>query len=128
VLTTDRHGAFSFRSVKPAGYPVPIDGPAGVLLKAQTRHNMRPAHLHFLIYKPGWKTIASQIYVPDDPHLETDSQFGVTRTLIGNFVCHDDKAPVPDVQPPWYSLEFTFEIEPGEARRPIPPITSKVAA
>jgi catechol 1,2-dioxygenase len=128
VLTTDRHGAFSFRSVKPAGYPVPIDGPAGVLLKAQKRHNMRPAHLHFLIYKPGWKTIASQICVPDDPHLETDSQFGVTRTLIGNFVRHDDKAPVPDVEPPWYSLEFTFEIEPGEARRPIPPITSKVAA
>ena len=38
-----------FRSVKPAGYPIPIDGPVGDLLRAQGRHNMRPAHLHFLI-------------------------------------------------------------------------------
>ena len=30
------------------------------LLRAQGRHNMRPAHLHFLIHKPGFKTIASQ--------------------------------------------------------------------
>jgi catechol 1,2-dioxygenase len=129
VFTTDRSGAFWFRSVKPAGYPVPNDGPAGLILKAQKRHNMRPAHLHFMVYKPGWKTIASQVYVPDDPHLETDSQFGVTRALVGNYLRHDDEpAPAPDVTGPWYSLEFTFEIEPGEARRPIPPITAKVAA
>ena len=78
-FTTAADGSFGFRSVKPAGYPVPTDGPTGALLAAQRRHNMRPAHLHFLIYKPGFKTIASQVYDPEDPHLETDSQFGVTR-------------------------------------------------
>ena len=46
---------------------------------------MRPAHLHFLIHKPGFKTIASQVYDPEDPHLETDSQFGVTRALIADY-------------------------------------------
>ena len=56
----------SFRSVKPAGYPIPVDGPVGDLLRAQGRHNMRPAHLHFLAYKPGYKTLVSQIYPPDD--------------------------------------------------------------
>jgi catechol 1,2-dioxygenase len=111
-------GSFRFRSVKPAGYPVPIDGPNGVLLGAQKRHNFRPAHLHFIIYKPGYKTIASQVYDPEDPHLETDSQFGVTRALIGNFVKDGEG----------YTLEFTFVIEPGEARRPRPPISAKVAA
>jgi catechol 1,2-dioxygenase len=111
-------GSFSFRSVKPAGYPVPIDGPNGALLGAQKRHNFRPAHLHFIVYKPGYKTIASQVYDPEDPHLETDSQFGVTKALIGNFVKEADG----------YALEFTFVIEPGEARRPRPPITAKVAA
>ena len=68
-----------FRSIKPAGYPIPVDGPVGDLLRAQGRANMRPAHLHFLIYKPGFKTHISQVYSDDDPHLETDSQFGVTR-------------------------------------------------
>ena len=111
-------GSFSFTSVKPAGYPVPIDGPNGALLRAQKRHNFRPAHLHFLIYKPGYKTIASQVYDPEDPHLETDSQFGVTEALIGKFEREGEA----------YRLRFTFVIEPGEARRPQPPITQKVAA
>ena len=51
---TGADGAFSFHSVKPAGYPVPTDGPTGALLRAQGRHNMRPAHVHFLIYKEGF--------------------------------------------------------------------------
>ena len=63
-FTTDADGHFAFRSVKPAGYPIPVDGPTGDLLRAQGRHNMRPAHLHFLIYKPGFKTHVSQVYVP----------------------------------------------------------------
>jgi catechol 1,2-dioxygenase len=117
-FVTEADGSFRFRSVKPAGYPVPTEGPTGALLRAQKRHNMRPAHLHFLIHKPGFKTIASQVYDPEDPHLETDSQFGVTKALIGNFVRTDAG----------YSLEFTFVIEPGEARLPQPPITQKVAA
>ena len=118
IFTTQADGSFSFRSVKPAGYPVPIDGPTGALLGAQKRHNMRPAHLHFLIHKPGYKTIASQVYDPEDPHLETDSQFGVTRALIGNFIRTAEG----------YELIFTFVLEPGEARLPKAPITQKVAA
>jgi catechol 1,2-dioxygenase len=119
VFVTDADGRFGFTSVKPAGYPVPNDGPAGALLKAQKRHNMRPAHLHFLVYKPGYKTIASQVYVQDDPYLETDSQFGVTKALIGNYKKESDSS---------YSLEFTFVIEPGEARRPRAPISAKALA
>jgi catechol 1,2-dioxygenase len=115
---TDAAGAFGFESVKPAGYPVPVDGPNGALLQAQRRHNFRPAHLHFLIHKPGYKTIASQVYDPEDPHLETDSQFGVTRALIGNFIKEDGDG---------YRLEFTFVIEPGESRRPKAPITKKIS-
>ncbi len=127
-LTTGADGAFSFRSVKPAGYPVPTDGPTGALLRAQSRHNMRPAHLHFLIYKPGFKTIASQVYTNDDPYLETDSQFGVTRALIGDYVKHvDEPAPAADVRGPWYSLEHGFVLEPGESWLPKPPISQKVA-
>src|SRR5438477_6343975 len=54
TFTSDRDGHISFRSVKPAGYPIPVDGPVGDLLRAQGRHNMRPAHLHFLAVKDGF--------------------------------------------------------------------------
>src|SRR5580692_294895 len=126
TFTTDANGHIGFRSIKPSGYPIPVDGPTGDLLRAQGRANFRPAHLHFLIYKPGFKTHVSQVYTDDDPNLDTDSQFGVTRALIGHYVRHDNEpAPAPDVKGPWYSLEYTFEIEPGIAKMPRPPITAK---
>ena len=119
---TDGHGHFGFRSVKPAGYPIPIDGPVGDLVRATGRHHYRPAHLHFLIFKPGFKTLISQIYVNDDDKLETDVQFGVTRALVGDYVRHDEPAPAPDAAGEWYSLDQTFVMEPGKSRLPKPPI------
>jgi protocatechuate 3,4-dioxygenase beta subunit len=121
-FTTDAQGRFSFRSVKPAGYPIPIDGPVGDLVRATGRHHYRPAHLHFLIFKDGFKTLISQVYVNDDPRLDSDVQFGVTRALVGNYVRHDGAAPAPDVQGEWYSLGQTFVMEPGKSRLPKPPI------
>lgn len=125
-FTTDAKGHFAFRSVKPAGYPIPIDGPVGDLIRASGRHNYRPAHLHFLAFKQGFKTLVSQIYVPDDPVIETDVQFGVTRALLGDYVRHEpgEKAPASagDVTGEWYSLDQTFVMEAGESRLPRPPI------
>ncbi|HTZ01622.1 MAG TPA: dioxygenase [Xanthobacteraceae bacterium] len=125
-FTTDKNGEISFRSVKPAGYPIPIDGPVGELLRAAGRHNMRPAHLHFLVYKPGFKTLISQIYDPEDKNIESDVQFGVTRHLIGNYVKHDGACPgAADVKAPWYTIEHTFVMERGTAKLPRPPISGK---
>jgi len=129
-FVTDENGHIAFRSIKPAGYPIPVNGPVGELIKAQGRHNMRPAHIHFMIYKPGFKTQFSQVYSSDDPNLETDVQFGVTEALVGRYVLHDaasEPAPDPSLQGKWYSLEHHFVIEPGEARLPKPPITGKAA-
>lgn len=111
-FTTDAEGRFGFRSIRPAGYPVPTHGPAGDLLRAQGRHPFRPAHLHFLAFRPGYKTLITQVFVDDDQHLETDVVFGVTRHLIGDF----KKVEAG------YTLDYTFVMEPGEARLPTPPI------
>jgi len=82
-FVTDDAGRFHFRSVKPAGYPIPNDGPVGELVRAPRRHHYCPSHPHFMIYKPGFKTMISQIYVPDDEHIDSDVTFGVTRALLG---------------------------------------------
>lgn len=122
-FTTDAEGRFWFRSVKPAGYPVPTGGPVGELLRAQRRHCYRPAHLHFLAFKPGWKTLISQVFVDDDERLETDVVFGVTRHLIGKYERRTGETPpAPDVAGEWYSLHYDFVMEPGEAKLPHPPI------
>jgi catechol 1,2-dioxygenase len=122
-FTTDARGCFWFRTVMMTGYPIPTDGVVGRLLKLQNRHPFRPAHLHALIFKPGFKVLISQVYDPADPHIDTDAQFGVTEALLGNFVRHDGSHPTePDVGTPWYSLDHVYKMEAGEAMLPRPPI------
>ena len=120
---TDAEGRYEFRSVMPAGYPVPTHGPVGKLLAAQNRHPYRPAHVHFMVVAPGYKTLVTQVFVADDPNLDSDVVFGVTRPLIGDYRRHDDGTPpAPDVALPWYTLERDFTLEPGESKLPHPPI------
>lgn len=122
TFTTDDDGCFWFRSVKPVGYPIPTGGVVGDLLRAQLRQHFRPAHLHVLINKQGFKTQVTQVYVDKDPLLDQDPQFGVTEKLIGNYVEHSETAPDPDVEGPWYSLDYEFVLRPGDATLPRPPI------
>src|SRR6267154_6214725 len=122
-FTTDADGCFWFRSVMMVGYPIPTDGVVGRLLKQQDRHPYRPAHLHALIFKPGFKVLISQVYDPADPHIDSDVQFGVTKALIGEFVRHDEPHPTAaDAGAPWYSLDYVYRMEAGEAVLPRPPI------
>ena len=122
-FTTDDDGRFWFRTVKMVGYPIPTNGVVGRLLRAQGRHPFRPAHLHALIVKLGYKVLISQVYDPKDPHISTDVQFGVTKALMGDYVRHDEAHPSdPAVTAPWYSLDYTYVMERGETVLPKPPI------
>ena len=105
-----------------------MGGPVGDLLTTLKRHPFRPAHIHAMVYKPGYKTITSQLYSHDDPMLDTDAQFGVTRALITTYVRHevgDEPVPAPDVTEPWYTMDYQFIVEPGEAWLPTPPVSAK---
>jgi catechol 1,2-dioxygenase len=122
-FTTDADGRFWFRTVKMVGYPIPTDGVVGRLLRSQGRHPFRPAHLHALIVKQGFKVLISQVYDPHDPHIDTDVQFGVTRALMGEYIRHDEPHPSDaSVSVPWHSLDYTYVMERGETVLPKPPI------
>ncbi|WP_176598497.1 MULTISPECIES: dioxygenase [Sphingobium] len=112
-FTTDAEGRFWFTTVLPAGYPVPTHGPVGGLLRAQGRHPFRPAHLHFLLWKPGYETRISQVFVNGDQYIDTDVVFGVTPGLIGQYEKQADGS---------YRMERTFAMHAGEAYIPKPPI------
>jgi protocatechuate 3,4-dioxygenase beta subunit len=123
LFITDAQGRYRFRSVRPAGYPVPTDGPVGDLLREQLRHPFRPAHIHFMVTKPGFKTLITQIFADDTEHLDTDVTFSVIRSIIGDYVRRESgPAPAPDVTAPFYTLEYDFVLEAGEMRIPVPPI------
>ena len=113
-FTTDPKGEYHLRTVVPAGYPVPTDGPCGELLRAQLRHPNRPAHLHFMVSAPGHKVLITQVFADDDENLESDPVFGVTRPLIGHFRMNADRTAA--------TLQHDFVLQPGETVFPKPPI------
>jgi maleylacetate reductase len=101
-------GGYRFWSVRPAPYPIPDDGPVGALLTAAGRGPMRPAHLHFKVEAPGYRTLITHIFVAGDPYLDRDAVFGVKDSLITDFAEHPP-GPGPDGRPldePWTSVRF----------------------
>lgn len=82
---TDENGHYAFVAVRPVPYPIPEDETAGELLHYMGHHPMRPAHMHFIISKDGYRPLISQIYDADSDWLENDSVFAVKESLIGKF-------------------------------------------
>ena len=120
---TDAQGRYWFRTVRPAGYPVPTHGPVGDLLRAQRRSPYRPAHIHFMVSAPGYRTLVTQVFADDAEYLESDVTFSVIRSLVGTFARHDTLEGAPDgFTAPWHSLAYDLCLTPGESRLPIPPI------
>jgi hydroxyquinol 1,2-dioxygenase len=84
-LRSGADGRFRFRSVKPSSYPVPSDGPVGKMLLALARHPYRPAHIHFKIAAPGYRTLTTALYIAGDRYLDSDAVFGAKKSLVVNY-------------------------------------------
>jgi protocatechuate 3,4-dioxygenase beta subunit len=121
---TDDDGRFYFLSVHPAGYPVPTHGPTGDLLRAQCRSAYRPAHVHFMVSAPGYRTLITQVFADDAEHLESDVTFSVMRSLVATFERHESLEGAPaGFTTPWCSLVYDMTLACGESRIPTPPIS-----
>jgi hydroxyquinol 1,2-dioxygenase len=94
VFNTDADGLYLVRTVKPIGYSIPMDGPVGGLVKAQGRHGMRPAHIHFLVGAPGYRELVTALYLRDDPHLADDVVFGSSDDLAVDLDADDPDCPI----------------------------------
>jgi catechol 1,2-dioxygenase len=111
---TNANGEFFFTSIRPAGYPVPTNGPCGELLRAQKRHPNRPAHIHFMISKPGYKVLITQVFDSTDENLDSDPVFGVSKQLVGEYIT--------DAATGICKLDHSFLLQAGEMVFPAPPI------
>jgi hydroxyquinol 1,2-dioxygenase len=113
-LFSDEKGRYWFWSVRPEAYPIPVDGPAGELLAAGGRHPMRPAHVHFMISAPGYRTLTTHVFDEADPHLDSDAVFGVRSSLITGFERHE-AGTAPDgrrLEEPYYTMTYDFVLAP----------------
>ncbi|WP_371158289.1 dioxygenase [Jannaschia sp. 2305UL9-9] len=82
---TDADGHYAFVAVRPVPYPIPDDVTAGELLRAMGHHPNRPGHIHFIVSKPGYGTLVSQVFDADSDWLDNDSVFAVKESLVAKF-------------------------------------------
>jgi protocatechuate 3,4-dioxygenase beta subunit len=115
TFTCDEGGHFHFRTVKPLGYYIPMDGPVGRLIRAQQRHGCRPAHIHFLISAPGFRELVTSLYQGDDQYIDSDVVFGVSSALVIQ-AKPDANSPFPELEAIHYDFGMARAAEAGEAR------------
>jgi protocatechuate 3,4-dioxygenase beta subunit len=112
LFTADGDGRFWFRSIVPRDYPIPDDGPVGRLLASTRRHPYRPAHLHFIVTAPGYRSVTTHVFVADSPYLDSDAVFGVKRSLIREVPEVDDpaRAAAVGLPNPFRTLSFDLTL------------------
>jgi protocatechuate 3,4-dioxygenase beta subunit len=120
-LRAAEDGSYRFWTVKPVPYPIPKDGPAGLILDAAQRHNMRAAHIHVIVEAPGYEKVISEIFVAGDPFIDSDAVFGVKESLTVEFVLRDSPADATKYgrPSPFYTVDYDFVLVPGETRNDV---------
>jgi protocatechuate 3,4-dioxygenase beta subunit len=86
IYRTDPDGRYEIRTVRPVPYPIPDDGPAGQLLKANGRNWWRPGHTHVWVRHPGHKELITHVFDEASEFLQSDAVFGVRPSLSRPFV------------------------------------------
>jgi protocatechuate 3,4-dioxygenase beta subunit len=109
VFTTDANGVYLVRTVKPIGYSIPMDGPVGAMVRAQARHGMRPAHIHFLVGAPGYRELVTALYLRDDPHLADDVVFGSSDDLAVDINPNDPGCPIKGLPSIHFDMRLSRE-------------------
>lgn len=103
---TDSQGRYYFRGICPTGYRIPMDGPVGDMIRAQRRHGYRPAHIHFIVGAPGYRELVTALYVAGDEHIDSDTVFGVSDSLVISVNPNDPASPIPNLPTVHYDFRL----------------------
>ncbi len=114
-MRSDAEGKLEFRTIMPAPYQIPHDGPVGSLLESLGRHSWRPAHLHFKITHPDCEPMVTQIYTSTSPWLDSDCVGAVKDSLIIACERHDDRKKIAGAgfKRPFYTATWDFVLRPA---------------
>ena len=92
LMDVGADGRFELATIRPQPYAVPDDGPVGAMMRLAKRNTMRPAHFHLIIEAPGYTSIITEMFDPDDPYLDKDAVFGVRESLVVRYASESDPA------------------------------------
>ena len=117
-IRTDEQGRYRFRSIKPAAYHVPKDGPVGRMLAGMGRHAYRPGHIHMKVSAPGHLPVTTHLFVADSPYIDSDAVFGVRDSLVVEFQRHPPGGEVAGqaMEQVFYTAQYDFRLAPFDSR------------
>ncbi len=109
-VVTDEHGRFDIQTWVTGPYEIPKAGPTGALLTAMGRHLWRPAHFHVKVKHDACQPLTTQLFLNDDPWIDSDVVGAVKQPLIISLAKHDDPAEMRKrrVDRSFYTLSYDF--------------------
>jgi hydroxyquinol 1,2-dioxygenase len=110
VFRTGRDGKYVIRTIAPPGYSIPMDGTVGDLMRETEISHFRPAHIHFYISAPGYRSLITHLFKKDTRYIDSDVVFGVKEKLIAEFKIHPaGKTPTGEASSkPFYVVNYDF--------------------
>jgi hydroxyquinol 1,2-dioxygenase len=114
-LRTDDEGRYWFWSIRPNFYPIPDDGPVGVMMRKTDRSIYRPGHMHMIVSAAGHVPVTTHIFVAGSPYIDDDAVFGKRDSLVVPFEKHPPgRAPDGrEMKVPYHSARYDFRLAPA---------------
>src|SRR5262249_6605973 len=81
-VTSDAEGRYEVRTILPAPYTIPHDGPTGRMIDACRWHPWRPAHVHLLVTAEGHQPLVTQLFFEGGAYLDEDVAGAVKDELV----------------------------------------------
>jgi catechol 1,2-dioxygenase len=114
-LPANEDGRFLFRTIVPASYEIPKEGPVGRLLTLLGRHAFRANHIHVKTFAEGYEQLTTQIFFADNEWLGSDVVGAVKDDLVVELTEETDevRAKELEVRSPFFTTTFDISLRKG---------------
>ena len=103
-VIADAEGRYEVRTILPAPYTIPHDGPTGAMVAACDWHPWRPAHIHLIVGAEAHEPLITQLFFQGSEYLDGDVAGAVKEDLV--------VAPVDG------RVEYDFALAPSRVAQP----------
>jgi catechol 1,2-dioxygenase len=93
-VVTGADGRYELRTILPAPYTIPHDGPTGRMIAACGWHPWRPAHIHLIVGAEGHQPLVTQLFFAGGDYLDEDVAGAVKDELVVSPQRRDERLEV----------------------------------
>ena len=94
-MKTDQEGRYEYETILPGAYKIGLN-------------SWRPKHVHYIVSKPGFEPLTTQLYFSGDPYIERD------RFVKESLIIDLKKADTPEEKSPLLVGNFDIALNPSK--------------